>query len=163
MTAPTSDPILSRILTALCVPLRLITQDNGFYNTVAAVDVEPLALNESDSFPQILVEDESGEITDSTESGFQDSVVIAMHGYLKIADTSTARRDARRLSADIKRIAKSITPTTFDNGAGGSLVRSWSINEKHEIVPSALGEGFLEVIVRASCDYRDFSPPVPGI
>jgi|SRR6185369_7671297 len=163
MTAPTVDPILLRILTALCVPLRLITQANGFYHDVANVGIEPFAFNAQDPFQQIVVHEESGEIVDSTEDGFQDENVVAFHGYMKIASMASAYAEAHRFAADMKRIAKSITRTTFDDGNGGSLVRSWSINQKHEIVPSELGEGFLEVIVRVALDYRDFSPPVPGI
>lgn len=163
MTAPTVDPILLRILAALCVPLRLITQANGFYNDVAGVGAEPFAFNEQDSYPQIVVHEESGEISDSSESGYQDDVIIALHGYLKTSSASTAYAEAQRFSADIKRLAKSITAKTFDDGAGGSLVRNWSINQKHEIVESELSEGLLEVIVRVALDYRDFSPPVPGI
>lgn len=163
MTAPAADPILLRILTALCVPLRLITQANGFYHDVANVGIEPFAFNAQDPYQQIVVHEESGEIVDAVEDGFVDSVVVAFHGYMKIAAVETAYVEAHRFAADMKRIAKSITPKTFDDGTGRSLVGEWSISQKHEIVPSELGEGFLEVIVRVSLDYRDFSPPVPGI
>jgi len=163
MPAPTADPILLRILLALCVPLRLITQANGFYNDVAGVDIEPFAFNDQDAFPVIVVEEESGEITETFEGGYQDRAVVAFHGFLKIVNVAVAYVEAHRFAADMKRIAKSITVKTFDDGNGGSLVGEWSISEKHEIVPSDLGEGFLEVIVRVALDYRDFSPPVPGI
>jgi hypothetical protein len=163
VSAPTADPILLRILSALCVPLRMITQANGFYYDVAGVDIEPEAFNNQDSYPLIVVEEESGEISDSSESGYQDEAIVAFHGFLKTSNAATAYAEAHRFAADMKRIAKSITRTTFDDGAGGSLVRNWSINQKHEIVKSDLAEGFLEVIVRVSLDYRDFSPPVPGI
>jgi hypothetical protein len=82
---------------------------------------------------------------------------------MKIAQIKTAYVEAHRFAADMKRIAKSITPATFNDDAGGCLIGEWSISQKHEIVPSELGEGFLEVIVRVALDYRDFSPPVPGI
>ncbi len=163
MTAPTVDPIILQILNAVCVPLRGITQANGFYTDVAGVGIEPLAFNTQDPFPQIVVHEESGQISDSNATGYQDDALIAIHGFLKTTSAVTAYAEAHRFSSDIKRIARSITAQTFRNAEGKSIVRTWSINEKHEIVPSELGEGFLEVIVRAACDYRDFSPPVPGI
>jgi hypothetical protein len=171
MTAPTADPIILQVMTALCVALGKISQANGFYNNVAGVGIEPLAFNGQDTFPQIVVQEESGEISDSTPSGYQDSAVLAVHGFVPTT-AATAYATALKLRDDITRVLRSITPTTFQqtNTAptgyvpnGKQLVAKWSVDEKREVIDSELAEGFLEVVVRASVDYRDFSPPFQGI
>lgn len=171
MPAPTDDPIILQIMNALCAALRKISQTNGFYNDVAGVGIEPLAFNKQDSYPQIVVQEESGEIADSTPAGYQGGAVLAAIGFVPITPGS-GYATALKLRDDMTRVMRSITKETFKgpNTApvgyvpnGKQIVREWSIDEKREIVNSELAEGFLEVIVRAAVDYRDFSPPVSGI
>ena len=172
MTAPTVNPIIVQIMLALCAKLTLITQDNGFYNTVAGAGIEPYAFDSAATFPQITVEEESAETTDSNPRGTQDAHVLAVHGFVKV-EAATAYLTAHKLRADIKRLLASISRDTFKAEGqpvqpgyvdpNKQLVREWSVDDKYEIVPSDLGEGFLEVICRATVTYRDFSPPFPGI
>ena len=172
MTAPTANPIIVQIMLAVCAKLALITQENGFYNDVIAAGIEPYAFNAQDSFPQITVEEESAATTDSNPRGTQDEHVLAVHGFLQV-DPATAYLNGHRLRDDIKRVLRSISCETFKAEGqpvlpgyvdpNKQLVREWSVDDKFEIVPSDLGEGFLEVICRATVSYRDFSPPFPGI
>jgi len=171
MPAPAADPIILQILNAVCAALRVISQANNFYNNVAGVGIEPIAFDTNDSYPQIVVQEESGEVTDQAPGGIQDASVIAAHGYVQITPGS-GYATALKLRDDITRVFRSITKETFKTANtspagyvnnGKQLVREWSVIQKREIVESDIAEGFLEVIVRAACDYRDFSPPVTGI
>jgi len=171
MSAPATDPILLQIMTAFAAALAQISIANGFYNDVTGAGVEPLAFNDQDTYPQIVVQLESSDITDSKNSGYQDTSVLAAHGFLQI-DAGTAYATALKLLDDMTRVARSITSKTFRIGtapapgylnANPSMVETWDIQLGREVVPSEVSEGFLEVIVRARITYRDFSPPLAGI
>jgi len=171
VSAPTADPILLQIMTAFAAALAKISLANGFYNDVIAAGVEPLAFNEQDSYPQIVVQIESSTLSDSKASACQDTAVLTAHGFLAVAPGS-AYSTACKLLDDMTRVVRSITPKTFRVGpepdlgyvnGNPSLVEKWDFELGREIVPSEIAEGFLEVIVRASVTYRDFSPPLVGI
>lgn len=172
MSAPTADPIIVQILNAIASALlNTITTDNGFYSDIAGAGIEPLAFNQQDTYPQLVVHEQSSSISDSNEDGYQDSVVVEVHGFLE-SGSATAYASAFKLRDDITRVLRSITAETFKLGAAPaigylnanrSLVSKWSVNEQRSVVESELAAGFVEVIVRASFDYRDFSRPVPGI
>ena len=172
MPAPTDDPIISQIMLKLCAALATISQANGFYNDLGgAPGIEPLAFNQGDTYPQIVVQEESGDISDSNTSGFQDTAVLAAIGFVQI-DPASGYATAFKLRADMIRVMRSITLATFKQpssdptgyvSTGKQLVSNWNIDAKREIVPSEISEGFLEVIVRATVTYRDFSPPAMGI
>jgi hypothetical protein len=171
MPVPTDDPIILQIMTMVCTALGKISQANGFYNNVAGIGIEPLAFNQGDSYPQIVVHEESGRISDSTPNGYQDSAVLAVHGFIPV-DATNAYVTALKLRDDITRVVRSITPKTFQAGpppatgyinSGKQLVMTWTIDQQREVIDSEIAEGFLEVVVRAAVDYRDFSPPFSGI
>lgn len=171
MTAPTVEPIVLRIMRAYADKLGQISRANGFYNDVAGSGVEPLAFDDGDSYPQIVVELESSQISDSKESSYQDSVVLAARGFVPV-QTGSGYATALTLLDDMTRITRSITRKTFQLGdapaagyenANPSLVTKWDIGQHREIVPSDVAQGFLEVIVRVACEYRDFSAPMSGV
>lgn len=168
-----ANPIIVQIMDRLCVAFGVITLDNGFYNDLVGVGIEPLAFGPQDLFPQIIVHEESGQVVDSRANGFQDSSLLDAIGFVKSGVTD-AYRTAYKLRDDMTRVMRSITAETFKAATEAlpepgyvkdtkQLVTSWSIEQQREIVQSEIAEGFLEVHVRASVVYRDFSPPVPGI
>lgn len=172
MTAPTVEPIVLRIMRAYAAALAQISIDNGFYNDIAGAGVEPLAFDDGDAYPQIVVQLETSAISDSkAPAAYQDSIVIAAHGFVQI-DAASSYATAMKLLDDMTRVTRSITRKTFQLGdvpatgyenSNPSLVSKWDIGQHREIVPSDVAQGFLEVIVRAACDYRDFSAPMPGV
>lgn len=172
MTAPAIDPIVLRIMRAYADILGQISQASGFYNNVAGSGVEPLTFDDGDSYPQIVVELESSQISDSkAPASYQDSIVIAARGFVPV-QTGSGYATALTLLDDMTRVTRSITRKTFQLGdvpatgyenSNPSLVSKWDIGQHREIVPSDVAQGFLEVIVRAACDYRDFSAPMPGV
>lgn len=172
MSSPTIEPIILRIMRAYAAALVQISPDNGFYNTVAGAGVEPLAFDAGDSYPQIVVQLESSNITDNkAAAGYQDSVVLAAHGFVQ-TDSASSYATAMTLLDDMTRVTRSITRKTFALGtppAAGyensnpSLVTKWDIQQHREIVASDIAQGFLEVIVRVACEYRDFSAPMSGV
>lgn len=172
MTAPTVEPIVLRIMRAYASALALISTADGFYNDVAGAGIEPLAFGASDSYPQIVVQLETSAISDSkAPAAYQDSIVIAAHGFVQI-DAASSYATAMKLLDDMTRVTRSITRKTFQLGtapadgyenSNPSLVSKWDIGQHREIVPSDIAQGFLEVIVRVACDYRDFSAPMSGV
>lgn len=172
MTAPTVEPIVLRIMRAYADKLGQISQANGFYNDVAGSDVEPLTFDDGDIYPQIVVQLEVSDISDSkAPAAYQDSVVLSAHGFVPV-QTGSGYATALSLMDDMTRITRSITRKTFQLGdapaagyenANPSLVTKWDIGQHREIVPSDVAQGFLEVIVRVACEYRDFSAPMSGV
>jgi hypothetical protein len=171
VSSPTVEPIALRIMRAYAAVLAQISPDNGFYNTVAGAGVEPLAFDAGDSYPQIVVQLESSNITDNKAAAVQDSVVLAAHGFVQ-TDSASSYATAMTLLDDMTRVTRSITRKTFALGtppAAGyensnpSLVTKWDIEQHREIVASDIAQGFFEVIVRVACEYRDFSAPMSGV
>lgn len=170
MSAPTTDPILLQIMLAFAAALAQISPANGFYNTVEAADVEPHYDRLNDGVI-IHVKLETSDITDSKKHAYQDTALLAAHGFVAI-DAASSRATAIKLLDDMLRISRSITSKTFQIGAPApagyvnanpSIVESWDFEQKREIVESEIADGFLEVIVRVLVTYRDFNPPLAGI
>lgn len=172
MSSPSVDPIILRIMRAYAAALAMINTGAGFYNDVADAGVEPLAFDQGDSYPQIVVQIESSTLSDSkAPAAYQDSVVLSAHGFVPV-DASSGYATAIKLLDDMTRVTRSITRNTFKLGtapdagyenSNPSLVSKWDIGQHREIVASDVAQGFLEVIVRVACDYRDFSAPMSGV
>lgn len=163
MSSPTTQPIIVQILDNIADALASsINPANGFYTTVAGAGIEPLAFNEQDTYPRIVVQEESSDISDSNARSYQDSVVIAVHGFVRV-DAQSSYRSALQLRADITRVLQGITKLTLSDANGNALTRGLALTGHREVVPSDVAQGFLEVIVRVACDYRNTSPPVSGI
>jgi hypothetical protein len=164
VTAPTFDPIVVQILKKFCTVLASISQANGYYNDVADAGIEPLAFDDGDQYPRIVVEEEESNIDESNATSYQDVLSLAVRGFM-VAPSSGVVDAAHRLRDDITRSIQTARRSQFVNTMGDQLVNNWALSGKREILSAdeAPADGFVEVVVRVSCDYKQFFRPAAGI
>lgn len=139
-----------------------ITVAAGYRNNVAGVGIEPIGFDETDVYPQIVVQEDDDAITDSNASGFEDSAVFRIAGFFPIKTTQTPMRAGHILRADITRALARVTRSDFLDDNGNALINSYALTGQREIDYSAADSNFMEVAVRVSIDCRDFPTPLPG-
>jgi hypothetical protein len=163
--SPSADPIILQILQKLAeASATTINNDNGFYTNIRKASIEPISLvdeGEKDLFA-IVFREETNDVTDTRRVMAQHEAVIAAHAFV-LVDTADAYANAHRLRKDVERFLFSVTSITLSDANGKSLVRKIAFAGRTEIVPSEVAQGYLESVVRAAIEYRDTTPPVPGI
>jgi hypothetical protein len=162
MPSPTVDPKTLQVMDALCAKLATISSDNGYYSDVAGASIEPTSLDNQDAYPQVIVEEESDEITDSTALALQNSMVLRVAGFVSPSSSKTPARDAYKLRADMTNLLRTVKSSDFLDGSGKQLITSYQVIGKRDIGFSPRNPSLFEVAVRVSIDFRDFSTPVVG-
>lgn len=157
MTAPSAPPIVTQILDALATLLSGISQAAGYYTDVHDAGIEPLAFDSNDSYPQIVVHEESATIADTNARAFAEDLVIAVHGFIPF-DTGTVIDTGLKLRDDITRCLQNVKSSDLIGANGAQLVNSIGLAGVREVKNSDEHSDFLEVIVRVQCNYRVFYP-----
>jgi hypothetical protein len=140
--------------------------DNGFFNLVNSASIDQIqVLTEGEQLEKVIVviEEEFDEITESNSTTIAVTANLAVHGHINTANEPSPKLAAARLRQDLTRLLKSVSKETLTDDAGKVLCRGIALTGRREILPSDIAEGYTEVIVRVAIDYRDSSPPVPGI
>jgi hypothetical protein len=155
MPAPDIEPIDTRILAAIAAQLAQITTANGFYNDVAGAGIEPLAFDENDNYPQIVVREETKLVSGTKPSGFDVTRLLALTGFMPF-QSGNAMRDAGRLRDDIEVRAQQLKSADFKDANGVPMLSSIELSGTQEIKNSDEVENIVEVIVRVQVTYRRF-------
>lgn len=161
MTAPTLEPIDNRILTAIAAKLAGISTANNYYNDVAGAGIEPLAFDDGDQYPQIVVREESSVFSDTKGNGFEDTKVVAMSGFFPFTP-GTAAQMGFRLREDITVCAAKLAKADFLNADGSPLINTIALTGAREIKNSDENADFVEVVVRVQVTHRRFFPRPAG-
>jgi len=158
MTAPTADPKDMQIMQRMALVLGAISQANGYYTDVKGAGIEPLAFDDGDQYPQIVVHDEGSDISDTKSTGYQDDLTLAAVGYMPFV-AGSAIATALRLRDDITQAIQRIKPADFRDAQDVQMVSTCALAGNREIKNSDQAENFVEVVVRCKFTYRKFIRP----
>jgi len=147
------DPAALAIAQLLADACDVIRIANGYHTDVTATGVEEPAFDENETFPRIVVDEESAVIGESNARKAHVKSVYAVVGYGK-ASADAALAGAHRLRADIL-----VALGRFGAARIGSPINKFElagqIDVSHSIVP-----GFVQAVVRVNVDYIESFPPM---
>lgn len=169
--SPNADPVIVAIMTKLAqVMVDQIYPDNGFFFQVDKASIDAISLNDPSTSGQredavVMIEEEFDQIEGSNANTIAATATLAVHGHIRTAAFPELGPTliAARFRQDITRVLRSVSKVTLSDVAGNALCRSFAVTDRREIKASDIAEGYAEVIVRVAIEYRDSSPPVPGI
>jgi len=148
-----SAPISLQIATALASALAQISVAAGYFNDVRGASIDFVNFGKADQFPQIVVAEESANITDSNaQAAYIDSVYVCT-GFVPssvVGAISAAHRLRDDMLTACGRIARNKKVFEVD---GTQLVREFQLIGPMEIHIAPDAQDFVQAVVRVSISH----------
>lgn len=153
MSAPDPSSLaIAQLLADACAVIRV---DNGYRTDITGTGIEPLAFDETESFPRIVALEESADISESNARKALVKAVYAVAGYAK-SDAANAIANAHRLRTDIL-----VALGRFGAARIGAPITKFEVTGQIDVGKSD-APGFVQAVVRANVEYSESFPPMQG-